>query len=125
MVKEGKKYIEFAHHRFHGSFAVIDNTRKKVSTYDPGIQISGSHKRSNEILKASLESTTELRKLADRANTGTSTRRRGKLRMQDAELSKQGDKGTSNSAQANRQHMVWTAKNAPQVKRTVFFTIPM
>ena len=48
MIKEGKKYMVILHRRFHWSFAVIDNTReKKLSTYDSGIQVSGSHKRPN------------------------------------------------------------------------------
>ena len=58
-MKEERKYIVIIHHRFHWLFAVIGNTRKKVSTYDSGLQISGSHKKPNDILKTSLESMTE------------------------------------------------------------------
>ena len=55
-----KKLILFVHNRFHiyRSFAVIDNIKKKLSAYDSGIRIGGGHKKPNEILKASFESTT-------------------------------------------------------------------
>ena len=33
--------------------------KEKLSTYDSGIQIGGSHKRPNEMMKISLESITE------------------------------------------------------------------
>ena len=58
-MKEEKKCIIIIHYRFHWSFAVIDNIEKKLSTYDLGVQISGSHKKPNEVLKKSLESITE------------------------------------------------------------------
>ena len=47
------------HHQFYWSFTVIDNIRKKLNTYDSGVQISGSHQKPNEILKTSLESITK------------------------------------------------------------------
>ena len=40
--KEKEKYIAIIHYKFHQSFTVIDNTRKKVSTYDSGVQIGGA-----------------------------------------------------------------------------------
>ena len=55
-MKEEKKYIMIIHYSFHWSFAVIDNIKKKISTYDSGVQISGSHSKSKKDLKASLES---------------------------------------------------------------------
>ena len=55
-MKEEKKYITIIYYSFHWSFAVIDNTKKKTSTYDSGVQISGSHSKPNKALKASLES---------------------------------------------------------------------
>ena len=59
MMKEEKQYIAIIHCRFHWSFTTIDNIRRKLSTYDSGMQISGSHKKPNGILKTSLESTTD------------------------------------------------------------------
>ena len=59
MMKEEKKYITIIHYSFHWSFAIIDNIKKRISTYDSGVQISGSHSKPNEALKASLESIRE------------------------------------------------------------------
>ena len=59
MMKEKKKCIAIIHHRFHWSFTDIDNIRKKLNKYDSGIQISGSHRKPNEILNTSLESINE------------------------------------------------------------------
>ena len=56
MMKEKKKYILITHYSFHWSFVVIDNIKKKISTYDSGVQISGSHSKPNKALKISLES---------------------------------------------------------------------
>ena len=44
------------HYSFHWSFVVIDNIKKKISTYDSGVQISGSHSKPNKALKKSIES---------------------------------------------------------------------
>ena len=61
MMHEEKKYIMFIHYSFHWPFAVTDNIKKEISTYDSGVQISGSHSKPNEALKTSLESITENR----------------------------------------------------------------
>ena len=73
MMKEKRKYTAIIHHRFHWSFTAIDNIRKKLNTYDSGVQIGGSHNKPNEVLKTSLGSITE-EKMANRANKGTPTR---------------------------------------------------
>jgi Ulp1 family protease len=49
-------YIRIIHYSFHWSFAIVDNIKKRISTDDSGVQISGSHSKPNEALKASLES---------------------------------------------------------------------
>ena len=56
MMKEEKKYIIIIHYSFHWSFAIVDTIKKRISTYDSGGWISGSHSKPNEALKASLES---------------------------------------------------------------------
>ena len=43
MMKEEEIYIAIVHCKFHWSFAAMDNIRKKLSAYDSGIQIGGSH----------------------------------------------------------------------------------
>ena len=56
MMKEKKKYIMNLHYSFHWSFVVIDDIKNKLSTYDSGVQISGSHSKPNKALKQSIES---------------------------------------------------------------------
>ena len=51
MMKEEKKCIVLIHYWFQWSFTAIDNRKKKISTHDSGIQISGSHKKPNEIFE--------------------------------------------------------------------------
>ena len=59
MMKESKKYIMVIHYSFHWSFVVIDNIKKKLSTYDSGVKISKySHSKPHEALKKSIESIT-------------------------------------------------------------------
>ena len=60
-MKEEKKYIIIIHYSFHWSFAIIDNIKKRIGTYDSGVRISGSHSKGepNEALKTSLEIITE------------------------------------------------------------------
>ena len=70
-MKEEKKYIIIIHTASIGHLQIIDNI-KRISTYDSGVQISGSHSKPNEALKASLESITEKAK-AKTSGTGTGT----------------------------------------------------
>ena len=42
-MEERKKYIMVIHYSFHWSFVVIDNIKKKLNTYDSGVQISNGH----------------------------------------------------------------------------------
>ena len=58
MMRVEKKYIVIIHDGFHWSFTSIDNKRKKLSVYDSGIQIGGSHKNPNGVIKISMESIT-------------------------------------------------------------------
>ena len=55
-MKESKKYIMVIHYSFHWSFVVIDNIKKKLNTYDSGVQISNSHSKPHKALKESIES---------------------------------------------------------------------
>ena len=56
MMGESRKYIMIIHYSFHWSFVVIDNTKKKLDTYDSGITISKySHKKPHNALKKSIE----------------------------------------------------------------------
>jgi len=59
MMRENKKYIVVIHYNFHWSVVVIDNTKKKIDTYDSGVTISKySHKEPHMELKRSLEDIT-------------------------------------------------------------------
>ena len=50
MIREERKYIVIIHYGFHWSFTVRDNIKKKLSAYDSGILIGGSHKKPNEVI---------------------------------------------------------------------------
>ena len=59
MMEESKKYIMVIHYSFHWLFVVIDNIKKKLSTYDSGVKIRKySHKTPHNALKKSIEDIT-------------------------------------------------------------------
>ena len=59
MMEESKKYIMVIHYSFHWSFVIIDNIKKRLSTYDSGVKISKySHEEPHNALKRSVEDIT-------------------------------------------------------------------